>query len=162
MPPLVSTLSPTSCNRRPWVLVTFISSSISLYRSISLEATCTSIRPATIHEAIAAPHPQKTQQVHHASKEKNETSTAAPGVERNAAHHRAWSRTPLTKYSSTFTRSLSRESTSCNYIINTDLHKRCLRNQLKRAFGKSGTLGSRSGMSGSRFGILGSKSMASV
>jgi len=89
MPPLVSTLSPTSCNRRPWVLVTFISSSISLYRSISLEATCTSIRPATIHEAIAAPHPQKTQQVHHASKEKNETSTAAPGVERNAAHHRA-------------------------------------------------------------------------
>ncbi|QCD78547.1 hypothetical protein DEO72_LG1g2183 [Vigna unguiculata] len=89
MPPPVSTLSPTSCPRRPWVFVTFISSSISFYRSISLQATCTSIRPATIHEAIATPHPRKTQQVHHASKEKNETSTTAPGVKRNAAHHRA-------------------------------------------------------------------------
>jgi len=157
LPPPVSTLSPTSCRRRPWVFVAFISSSISLYRSISLQATCTSIRPATIHEAIASPHPRKTQQVHHASKEKNETSTAAPGVERNTTYHRAWSQTPLTKHSSTFTRSLSGESTSCNYIINTDLHKRCSCNQLKRASGKSRTLGSKSGMSGCRSGMLGSR-----
>ncbi|QCD87810.1 hypothetical protein DEO72_LG3g2350 [Vigna unguiculata] len=158
LPPPVPTLLPTSCHRRPWVFVASISSSISLYRSISLQATCTSIRLATIHEAIATPHPRKMQQVHHASKEKNETSTAAPGVERNATHHHAWSRTPLTKHSSTFTRSLSRESTSCNYIINTYMHKQRSRNQLKHASSRSGTLGSRSGMSGSRSGMPGSRS----
>jgi len=134
------------------VFVASISSSISLCRSISLQATCTSIRPATIHKAIAAPHPRKTQQVHHASKEKNETSTVAPRVEWNAAHHRAWSRTPLTKHSSTFTWSLSGESTCCNYIIKTNLHKRRSRNQLKCASRRSGMLGSRSRMSGSKYG----------
>ncbi|QCE04287.1 hypothetical protein DEO72_LG8g2322 [Vigna unguiculata] len=57
-----------------------------------------------------------------------------------------------------FTRSLSGESTSCNYIIKTDLHKRRSHSQLKHASGRSGTLGSRFGMSGSRSGMPGSRS----
>ena len=64
----------------------------------------------------------------------------------------------MTKHSSMFTRSLSGESTSCNYIIKTDLHKRRSHSQLKHASGRSGTLGSRFGMSGSRSGMPGSRS----